>query len=142
MTTEEKIKVMHAYVDGKQIQTRSNLIKNSLFKSDWVDMSIEPSWDWVINDYRIKPEPKKPTYRPYKDTDEMIADIKERFKVDLSSYAIPLTWIKRRGMYEYSLITDYNDDTVRIDNMSWDFAELFKHYIYLDGSPCGKLVEE
>ena len=144
MTTEEKIKVMQAYVDGKQIQTRSNLIKNSLFKSDWVDMSIEPSWDWVINDYRIKPEPKKPTYRPYKDTDEMIADFKERFEVNVPPYAMPLIWVKANesNSADTHLINAYSPIHVYMRNGWMGLKVLNEAYVYLDGSPVGKLVEE
>ena len=62
MTTQEKIEVMKAYEDGKTIQAYSGF--------EWKNIR-NPSWDWAHNDYRIKPEEK---YRPYKDSDEMIAD--------------------------------------------------------------------
>lgn len=50
MTTEQKIKVMKAYIDGKQIQYFSR----STF--DWQDCKAVPIWDWVHYSYRIKPE--------------------------------------------------------------------------------------
>lgn len=51
MTTEEKIKVMQAFVDGKQIQCK--------WKScgDWHNVVVpDPTWDWERWDYRVKPE--------------------------------------------------------------------------------------
>ena len=55
MTTKEKIEVMQAYVDGKQIQIRA--AGNN--KRDWEDFNFgEPCWDWYETEYRIKPEEK------------------------------------------------------------------------------------
>ena len=57
MTTKEKIEVMQAYVDGKQIQIRA--AGNN--KRDWEDFNFgEPCWDWYETEYRIKPEEEKP----------------------------------------------------------------------------------
>lgn len=59
MTTAEKIAVMQAYLDGKQIQFNNN--------NEWKDWTIplEPTWNWVDYDFRIKPEekPKRMTSR-------------------------------------------------------------------------------
>lgn len=52
MNTKEKIKVMQAWVDGKNVQFNS--------ANMWEDMDRnagEPSWSWEYKDYRIKPEP-------------------------------------------------------------------------------------
>ncbi len=52
-TTKEKINVMQAYVDGKQIEvTYKGLVK----WEDFQDNSLAANWDWVGNDYRIKPK--------------------------------------------------------------------------------------
>lgn len=49
MTTEEQIKVMEAYTEGKQIQSRP------LFAFGyWSDDT--PSWNWHNYEYRVKPE--------------------------------------------------------------------------------------
>lgn len=56
--TKERIAVMQAYVDGKQIQVKSS-------DSKWADVP-EPSWS-INGNYRIKPEPK---YRPFKNAVE------------------------------------------------------------------------
>ena len=56
--TKERIAVMQAYVDGKQIRGECS-------DGKWVDVP-EPSWSINVN-FRIKPEPK---YRPFKDAEE------------------------------------------------------------------------
>lgn len=76
--TKERIAVMQAYVDGKQIQGMCS-------DGKWVDVP-EPSWS--INDnFRVKPEPK---YRPFKDAEECW---QEMLKHE------PFGWIKCRGCY-------------------------------------------
>jgi len=53
MNTQEKIKIMQAFVDGKVIQVTAR-------GGDWVDMSQldNPGWNWHGCTYRIKPESK------------------------------------------------------------------------------------
>ena len=76
--TKERIAVMQAYVDGKQIQVESS-------DSKWADVP-EPSWS-INGNYRIKPEPK---YRPFKNAEECW---QEMLKHE------PFGWIKCRGCY-------------------------------------------
>lgn len=59
MTTKEKIEVMQAYLDGKQIQITNRGGK------DWGAVVTNPVWDWQVFDYRIKPkeEPVRMTNR-------------------------------------------------------------------------------
>lgn len=76
--TKERIAVMQAYVDGKQIQGKCS-------DGKWADVP-EPSWS-INGNFRIKPEPK---YRPFKDADECW---QEMLKHE------PFGWIKRRGCY-------------------------------------------
>ena len=51
-TTEQKIEIMQAYVDGKAIQYKDRCAY------EWHIMEQE-EWDWCFFDYRIKPETKK-----------------------------------------------------------------------------------
>nr|DAT35611.1 MAG TPA: hypothetical protein [Caudoviricetes sp.] len=76
--TKERIAVMQAYVDGKQIEGECS-------DGKWVYVP-EPSWS-INGNFRIKPEPK---YRPFKDADECW---QEMLKHE------PFGWIKRRGCY-------------------------------------------
>ena len=81
---------------------------------------------------------KEPQYRPYKDTEEMIADYKERFKVsNVPAFCMPLIWVKIRTLK--SLITEYLNDSVSVNGMIYSVGALFVECTYLDGSPCGKV---
>lgn len=116
MTTQEKIAVMQAYVDGKQIQIRTS--------KGWIDFYItaEPSWNWRDFEYRIKPEPKEPTYRPYKNFDEFRAD-----------------WGKHGGWVitvegDYALLYLLRPDA--------EYNQFEKYKWADDNTPCGIKVEE
>lgn len=76
-------------------------------------------------------------FRPYKDTDEMIADYKKRFSVDCPEYEIPSIWVKNKSSLLRSQITDFNTDYIWLSNIQVFFRSLFDDYTYLDGSPCG-----
>ena len=54
ITTKHMIEIMNAFVEGKKIQV------SDLDCIEWHDCS-EPSWNWLYNVYRIKPEPKRMT---------------------------------------------------------------------------------
>jgi hypothetical protein len=63
--TREAIKVMQAYVDGSEIE-----IKGDYDGDDAWECGEEPEWDFISNNYRIKPEPRewwidRNTYQAY-----------------------------------------------------------------------------
>jgi len=51
MNTKQKIAIMQAFADGKEIEYRPN-------KKEWFDLSAtkEPLWNFTISNYRIKPK--------------------------------------------------------------------------------------
>ncbi len=107
---------MQAYTDGKQIQCKSEDI--------WLDWNtrIEPVWDWRNCEYRIKPEPKEPIYRPYKDFGEFRAE-----------------WEKHGGWVivengKYIMLTGFNIRTTMHVLEAYRWAD--------DETPCGIKVEE
>lgn len=51
MKTEDKIKVMQAYLDGKKIESRS--IPNG----EWSEFFLEPNWNWEELEYRVSEIP-------------------------------------------------------------------------------------
>lgn len=73
MTTEEKIAVMQAHVDGKRIEWKNELIEWEILHSK------NPNWDWTTCEYRIAEEPKK------KLSDEPWTDDGESFEKELAS---------------------------------------------------------
>lgn len=71
MTTREQIEVMQAFLEGKEIEQAPQLDL-----SNWWTVAF-PVWDWSHFEYRIKPEPPKPKYRPF-ETIEEILDAKRK----------------------------------------------------------------
>lgn len=135
-TTKEMIEVMQAFEEGGELQCYEPELK------EWIGCT--PVWDWLHYDYRIKPEPKEPTYRPYESADELIADYKARFNVDNAPYTKPLIWIKQVGRSQDrgALIISFDEDKVWINGVSFIMRELCMYYTYLDGTPCGKRVKK
>lgn len=72
MTTEEKIKIMQASLEGKEIEVALQRDPSYWFLTE------TPRWNWEAYVYRIKPEQPKPKYRPFKNIDEAFQATKER----------------------------------------------------------------
>lgn len=90
---------------------------------------------------KFKKVEKKPKYRHYTNTEEMIADWEERFKpTDWPSHSMPLIWVKFLPTSQRALITAYNIFSVVFGETREDLGDLFDNYTYLDGSPCGKKI--
>ena len=126
--TKRKIEVMQAYVEGKKIQVKA------CGASEWRDCILEPEWDWVSCEYRVKPEEQ---YRPYKDYHEMVDDFCERFGVNCHAYEMPMIWVKQKATGTMRLLKTFSHDTE-----AGTLIRMFDACTYLDGSPVGKKVEE
>lgn len=92
------------------------------------------------NLFYLVSEPKEKKYRPYKDTDEMIEDFLKRFNSNVPKNTMPFIWLK--NCTAKSLISGFGKYYVCIESKFLEMKELFEDYIYLDGSPCGKLEEQ
>lgn len=140
MTIEEQIKVMEAYTEGKTIQSKA------VIGEHWCD-DTKPTWDWYHFEYRIKPEP---TYRPYKNLEEMYEDIKKRLDENYGGMQHPVfsgMWLKQK---DYDMMTQI---TGTLNDSSLDHQEIllgqvwirlekaFNDYTFLDGTPFGIKVE-
>lgn len=134
MTTAEKIAVMQAFEDGEKIECADLCRPNN-----WTGLK-HPLWNWQDYKYRIKP--KEPHYLPYKDTEEMIVDYRQRFKVKSPPHAMPLIWVKHIVSGEIMFITVFGRDYVYSHNSVYGLNYLYKECTYLDGSCVGKLMEE
>jgi len=53
MTTEERIKVMQAYLAGKKVQYRLHA------GASWQDFETGEAPSWIAHEYRVKEEPKQ-----------------------------------------------------------------------------------
>lgn len=139
----EKIKIgEHVLIDGVEYATEKAGIGNPCEGCAFDDCS-EPCSNFIECDgivyVKVKKEPK---YRPYKDTDEMIADWKERFKRNWSETSMPLIWIWDKDKVEKMLVTGFRRQEVNTVDAIIHMTSLFECYTYLDGSPCGKGVTE
>lgn len=95
-------------------------------------------------------KPKRKIYRAYENVTEMLWDFKKRCN-DCTDDEMrnPVVWVKQKDTREEYLITRFarNDNKVTItfeDKLfTLSLLKLFNDgYTYLDGSPCGYLLEE
>lgn len=124
--TEKRIKVMQAFVDGKDVE---------VLNTDKWELVSNPSWS-PNTKYRIKPES---AYRPFDNAKECIEEMKKHE---------PFGWVKSKpdvGDYCSSIIdiryvSDFNFIKLR---GSWlNSNSVFENYTFLDGSPFGVKVED
>lgn len=114
-TIQEKIAVMQAFADGKEIEIYDE------YTSKWISAS-GPNFNWTGCDYRVKEEPKQPEYIPFtfEDAEFLIGKIVKS---------------KNEKWIEMLIFASENE----ISNISYGF--LLDCYTFLDGSPCGKLKQ-
>ena len=126
---KERIKVMQAYLDGKNVECYDE-------QSGVWNFIFNPSWSDKLR-YRIKPET---TYRPFDNAQECIEELKKHE---------PFGWVKRRPHVGGNCCSPITG--IRYDGVV-DFIELredwlrpstvFEYYTFLDGTPFGIKVED
>ena len=121
MKVSEQIAIMKAYEDGKTIE------KKRLDRTEWESIVYVEDFpfDFVANEYRIKPVPK---YRPYESVDEAFNDAKKHGFWMQNVDRMYLRFIDGFHINKNSdiFICDYCVDDI-LDMFVW--AD--------DGSPCG-----
>lgn len=116
--TNEAIKVMSAYVNGKKIQYLDD-------DGRWVD-TPNPVFDWSRWEYRVNP---KPEYRPFESQEECWNEMLKHQ---------PFGWV--RGKYSAVL---YHIDSIASDRVVYAFGNhmnfdfIIKNYEFADGTPFG-----
>ena len=127
-TIKEMIEVMKAYDRGEQIECFND--------EEWKYVK-NPVWDWLNNDYRVKPKTK---YVPF-DTPE------EFFKAQREHGGDLFIRIENGTLKKHELsvsidgsVYDHTDDG-DVDYIGEFEDLLFEDYKFADGTPCGKEVE-
>ena len=121
MKVSEQLAVMKAYEDGKTIERKR--CKGTEWKSI-VHVEDFP-FDFVMNEYRIKPEPK---YRPYKSVDEAFNEAgKHGF------------WVKCKNKESLCTIHDFGVGICGdLYINGYDALKFMNDYVWHDdGIPCG-----
>lgn len=120
--TKERIAVMQAYVDGKQIQVECSDDK-------WADVP-EPSWS-INGNFRVKPEPE---YRPFKNADECWQEMLKhepfgwvRNKFNHNGVIATITCLDSRK--EFRIHINFNHENTSED--------MINSFIFADGAPFG-----
>lgn len=121
--TEKRIKVMQAFVDGKDVE---------VLNTDKWELVSNPSWS-PNTKYRIKPESK---YRPFESAQECIEEMKRHE---------PFGWVKGYKCF-YNIVSVSNIDVsmanVSGDIVTLDFIEVMEDNTFADGTPFGVKIEE
>ena len=121
-TTKEMIEVMQAYDRGEQIECFND--------EQWKDVK-NPVWDWLNNNYRVKPNKK---YIPF--------DTAEEFLAAQRVHGIHVYF----GGCKYGTNINANGgiilspSTYTLNVVITDLENIFVECKFLDGTPCGKEV--
>ena len=120
---QDRIDLMQAYVDGKQIQYFNRL------EGKWED-TTDPRWSHGSS-YRIKPESK---YRPFVNFEECWQEMQKHQ---------PFGWIKDTEDGTYIMVTNIDADELSIDgNPDWGFDGVMRIFTFADGTPFGINTED
>ena len=120
--TKKRIKVMQAFVDGKDVE---------VLNTDKWELVSNPSW-YPNTEYRIKLESK---YRPFESAQECIEEMRRHE---------PFGWVKYKPGFgdKCSAITEVSISSIRIGVTWFCTKEMFQYITFLDGSPFGIKVED
>ena len=121
MKVSEQIAIMKAYENGKSIE------KKRCDETKWeiLEYVEDYPFDFVLNDYRIKPEDK---YRPYESVEEAFQAAKERG-----------FWIKCKNKESLCTIHDFGVGICGdLYINGYDALKFLNDFVWHDdGSPCG-----
>lgn len=93
----------------------------------------------------IEELPKEPEYVPFGNTDELIGCWNNKVGKHYNDrLQMPFVWLRMKGIPKDvgHIITDYvNDRQVVVNGEDCYMDKLFINYVFIDGSPCGKIKE-
>lgn len=112
---QNKINVMQAFIDGKQIESKHICL------NDWADTK-NPLWQWGIYEYRVKQK----NYRPFETIDEVF---------DAMKLHGGILCYDKSTMNPHCL--SINTKQVFVNGYAVPFDELLEKYLFKDNTPCG-----
>ena len=125
MKVSEQIAIMKAYENGKTIEVKRN------DRTEWESIVYIENYqfDFVSNEYRIKPECK---YRPYKSVEEAFNDAKKHG-----------FFVKCKNKESLCTIYDFGCGICGDVYLNgYDALKFMNDFLWLDdGSPCGVKIE-
>ena len=121
MKVSEQIGIMIAYQDGKTIEQKR------FDRTEWESIVYDDDFqfDFVMNEYRIKPECK---YRPYKSAEEAFNEAKKHG-----------FWVKCKNKESLCTIHDFGVGICGdLYINGYDALKFLNDFVWADdGSPCG-----
>ena len=119
-SVQDKINVMQAFIEGKEIESRH------VGLCEWA-YSPSPLWQWGIYEYRVKQK----NYRPFETIDEVFDAMKLHGGI--------LCYEKSTKKSHWLFI---NAREVIINSYTVSFDEFLEKYIFEDETPCGVEITE
>ena len=125
---------------------RKSAVEGILTNMDdgYFEVDNEGYWDCII----VKKEEPKPKYVPFESKEEFIeafhyhdnANYSETEDI-LMNYGM---WLKDKNSHEIFLVTGVFNQSIHICDFDSDesWGELLNEFTFLDGTPCGKEVED
>lgn len=117
-TINEMLEILTAYKEGKEIEYYSDAI------GGWLNVQ-NPLWDFSNKIYRIKPQPKVKKLVPFDFDDDLLGKVVKHKTSNIKSVIIG---------------QDNIDTMINKSEISYNF--LLYCYTFMDGSPCGKYIEQ
>ena len=111
---QDKINVMQAFIEGKEIEYRHICLNN------WAD-NKSPLWQWGRYEYRVKQH-----YRPFETIDEVF---------DAMKLHGGILCYDKSTMNPHCL--SINTRQVFVNGYAVPFDELLEKYLFKDNTPCG-----
>lgn len=129
---DPKYEVKRAYTEGEKIQYKFPEWKQWRNISDADREDIEKKGlSWFDDDVEYRINPEEPEVRPFEDINELM-NITET----------SLIWVVDKRTGNEFLITGTQKHAVYIADRWYNMNELFEHYTFSDGSPCGTRDKE
>ena len=121
----ELLPIIQAFSEGETIQVRDHTDQCGMWE-DVVDLKINTDFE----EYRIKPKNNEAKYRPFANAEECWAEMQKHQ---------PFGWVKLKATRKYFICKAIGDffAVVGLNDRPTNYDELFKEYIFADGTPFG-----